>query len=153
MKLTQYRPGYGARKMVANNPYCIDIQEWSTKCHYLINLFANSVSSVYMYTTYEEAQTKFSELLRNKLADIVQRKVRQFAPERRCYSGTVHITNKKHRLQLVSSLTTVFDHLSKNNRKLSLILYSIDVRVSSPPFQGSPFLHATEYIKEGQFKH
>ena len=74
-------------------------------------------------------------------------------PGRRFYSGTVHMKNKKHSLQLVSSLTTVFDHLSKNNRKLSLILYSIDVRVSSPPFQGFPFLHATEYIKEGEFKH
>ena len=63
------------------------------------------------------------------------------------------MNNNKHSLQLFPSLTTVFDHLSKNNRKLSLILYSIDFRVSSPPFQGYPFLQATEYIKEGEFKH
>ena len=57
------------------------------------------------------------------------------------------MTNKKHSLQLVLSLTTVFD-------QLSLLLYSIYVRASSTSFQGSPFSHATEYIKEeGEFKH
>ena len=47
--------------------------------------------------------------------------------------------NKKHSLQLVLSLTTVFDQQTIS---------------PSTSFQGSPFSHVTEYIKEeGEFKH
>ena len=45
-----------SKNLLANNPPGVDIQELSTKCHYLINLFANSVY-VYVFadSAYEEA--------------------------------------------------------------------------------------------------
>ena len=74
MKLPHHRPGCGARKMVAHNPYCIDIQEWDGK---MLSIY--SPTQILRYTLHtKRRRQKFSELLRNKLTNIVQREGRQF---------------------------------------------------------------------------
>ena len=118
----------------------------------VINLFANSDSSV--YTAYEEAQTKIFRTFEKQTHEHSSTRGRTI-----CLPGEDFIQE----LFIWTTISIVFSWFqvwrlclitsAKTTAKLSLILYSIDVRVSSPPFQGSPFLHATEYIKEGEFKH
>ena len=80
-----------------------------------------SILSIYSPTQFpgcklhtKRRRTKFSQLLRNKLTDIVQREGRQFASRETILFRNCSYENKKHSLQLVPSLTTVFDHLRKD---------------------------------------
>ena len=110
---------------VANNPYCIDIQEWSAKIWPSYQFIQFS----FFWYAEEGSDQNFQIFWETNSQTEIDKKEDKLPMETILFRS-VHMKNKKHSLQLIPSLVVVYDHFSKTAKLLSFC--AADNRVLSP---------------------